>query len=112
MFPHESTKEPNQWDFITAMVNEVTYQMYNGNVFVIPKNWVPTGVSIVTSVWKMNLKQNINTRDIKECKAHLNIYGSREIRGIHYEQTYMPAASWNSIILPMILSSVHKWKTV
>ena len=33
-------------------------------------------------------------------------------KGIHYDQTYGPVASWNSIRLILILSSVNKWKMV
>ena len=60
----------------------------------------------------MKRKQYIKTRDIKKWKALLNIDGSRMKKGIHYEETYAPVASRNSIRLLLILSSVYKWKTV
>ena len=60
----------------------------------------------------MKRKKDIKEISIKNPKSHLNIKGSRMKKGVHYEQTYEPVASWNSIRLLLTLSLVHKWKTV
>ena len=41
----------------------------------------------------------------------MNIDGSRMKKGIHYEQTYAPVASWNSIRLLLTMTAIHKWHT-
>lgn len=43
----------------------------------------------------MKGKQETKTKDINKWKAHLNLYGSRMKKGIYYEQTHVPVASWN-----------------
>ena len=68
-------KEPDWKEFITSMVNEVTYQMDNESYSIIPKSQVPNGVTILPAVWKMKCKQDREKRDIKRWKALLNIYG-------------------------------------
>jgi len=31
--------------------------------------------------------------------------------GVHYDETYAPVASWNSIRMLLTLSAVHGWHT-
>ncbi len=59
----------------------------------------------------MKRKQNIKTREIKKYKARLNINGSRMKKGIHYDQTYAPVASWNSIRVLLALAAAKGWHT-
>ena len=97
MYLHEAMKDPDQEEFITAMVTEVTNHMDDGNYPIINKSWVPTGATILHEVCKMKRKQYIKTISIDKWKARLNIDGSRMKRRIHYDQTYVLVASWNSI---------------
>ena len=69
-------------------------------------------MTILPEFCQMKRSQDIKTRDIKKCKARLNIYDPRMKKGICYEQKYTPDASWNSICLILTLSLVHRWKTV
>ena len=94
------------------MVQEEKDQMDNENYFITTNIQVPSGVTILHAIWKMNSKQGINTKSIKKWKSHLHIYGSRMKKGIHHEKTYAPITSWNSIRFLILLSLVHKWKTV
>ena len=59
----------------------------------------------------MKRKRDIRTRHIKKYKARLNIDGSRMKYGQHYDQTYAPVASWNSIRTVLIMAALHKWHT-
>jgi hypothetical protein len=59
----------------------------------------------------MRRKRDIKTRAIKKYKARLNIDGSRMKYGKHYDQTYAPVASWNSIKTLLIMSALHGWHT-
>ena len=54
MYLHETMKEPDWKEFITSMVNEVTYQMDNESYSIIPKSQVPNGVTILPEVWKLS----------------------------------------------------------
>ena len=112
MYLHESMEDPNWKDFIITMMKEVTYHMDNGNYSIIPKSQVPTGATILPEVWHIKRKQNIKARYIKKWKALLNIDGSRIKKGIHYDQTYVSVAFWNSILLRLKILSVYKWETV
>ena len=56
-------------------------------------------------------KRDIKTRLIKKYKARLNIDGSKMKQGLHYDLTYAPVASWNSIRLLLILVAVKGWHT-
>ena len=38
IYLHDAMKETDRKEFITVMVNEVTYQMYNWNYSIIPKS--------------------------------------------------------------------------
>ena len=66
-------KDPDQEESIKAMVKEVTYQMNNGNHYIIPKSQVPTVLTVPPEVCQMKLNQDIKTRDIKNLKAHLKL---------------------------------------
>jgi hypothetical protein len=53
----------------------------------------------------------MKTRQIKKYKARLNIHDSKIKQGIHYDQTYAPVVSWNSIRALLIMSTLHNWHT-
>jgi hypothetical protein len=59
----------------------------------------------------MKRKRDIRTQEVKKYKARLNIDGSRMRAGEHYDLTYAPVASWNSVRLLLALAAVHGWKT-
>jgi len=111
MYMHEAMKEPDADQFREAMQKEWDDQLNNGNFSVRPRTEVPEGATILPAVWQMKRKRNIKTRQIKKYKARLNIDGSRMKYGQHYDQTYAPVASWNSIRTLLIMSALHKWHT-
>jgi len=51
------------------------------------------------------------TRQIKKYKARLNLDGSKMKQGQHYDQTYAPVATWNSIRTMLILAAYDGWYT-
>ena len=57
----------------------------------------------------MKRKQDIKYRKVKKWKARLNIDGSRTTKGVHYDQTYAPVASWNSIRMILTQTALHGW---
>ena len=57
----------------------------------------------------MKRKRDIKTRAIKKYKARLNLDGSRQRKGKHYNQTHAPVTSWKFIRLLLILIVKHGW---
>ena len=102
-------KEPDSRHFKEAMIKEVDDQMGNKNFSIIPRSSVPKGKTILPTVWQMKRKRDIKTRRIKKYKARLNIDGSRMQKGIHYDQTYAPVATWKSIRLLLIMVAKYGW---
>ena len=92
-----------------AMQKEVNDQMENGNFSIIKRSEVPKGKIILPAVWQMKRKRNIRTRKVKKYKARLNLDGSRQSKGIHYDQTYAPVTSWKFIRLLLILIVKCGW---
>jgi hypothetical protein len=111
MYLHEATKEPDAPQFIEAMVREVTDQMGNKKNSIMLRKDVPKGASILPAVWQMKRKRNIKTQAIKKWKARLNIDGSRMKAGVHYDETYAPVASWNSVRMLLAMSAMNNWCT-
>jgi hypothetical protein len=97
MYLHEAMQEPDKEQFKEAMVKEVKDQMDNGNFIVVERSAVPDNELIMPTVWQMKRKRDIITRAIKKWKVRLNIDGSKMIQGTHYEESYLPVATWNSI---------------
>jgi Reverse transcriptase (RNA-dependent DNA polymerase). len=112
MYHHEAMREPDRDEFKKAMQKEIDDQMENGNFEIIKRREVPKGATILPAVWQMKRKRDILSRQVKKWKARLNVDGSRMKKGIHYDQTYAPVASWNSIRTLLALTAIHNWHTV
>ena len=111
MYLHEAMQQHDREKFVEAMEKEVHDQMANGNFTIVKRSNVPEGKTILPSVWQMRRKRDIKTRTVKKYKARLNIDGSRMRKGVHYDQTYAPVVSWNSIRLLLVLVAIHGWNT-
>jgi len=111
MYMHEAMKQHDADEFRKAMEKEWKDQMGNGNFTILERSKVPEGAAVLPAVWQMKRKRDIKTRQVKKYKARLNIDGSRMKHGVHYDQTYAPVASWNSIRTLLIMSALHKWHT-
>ena len=85
--------------------------MENGNFTIVHKATVPKDRVILPAVWQMKRKRDIKSRKVKKYKARLNIDGSRMVKGLHYDQTYAPVASWNSIRVLLALVATFGWHT-
>ena len=109
MYLHQAMKEPDWSNFQEAMKKEVNDQMENKNFSIIRRSDVPKGKTILPAVWQMKRKRDIRTRKIKKYKARLNLDGSRQRKGIHYDQTYAPVTSWKFIRLLLILIVKCGW---
>ena len=106
MYMHQAMKEPDREQFKEAMEKEVKDQMDNGNFIVVKRSSVPADQPVMPTVWQMKRKRDILTRKIKKWKARLNIDGSKMVKGVHYEESYSPVATWNSIRPARLSSSI------
>ncbi len=93
------------------MEKEVKDQLNNGNFTIMHRDDVPDDKTILPAVWQMKRKRDIRSREIKKYKAHLNIDGSKMKKGVHYDQTYAPVASWNSIRVLLAMVATRGWHT-
>jgi Reverse transcriptase (RNA-dependent DNA polymerase) len=72
---------------------------------------VPAGTVIFPSVWAMKQKRRVKTREVYKWKVRLAFDGSRQVEGVHYDQTYAPVASWETIRLLLAMVLQNDWKT-
>jgi hypothetical protein len=111
LYYHQAMKEPDRNEFESGMEKEIKDQFENGD-FTVNKSEVPEGQTILPAVWQMRRKRDARTGRIKKYKARHNIDGSRMQRGEHYNDTYSPVASWNSVRMLLTMTAVHGcWHT-
>ena len=71
----------------------------------------PRGSHNTSSGIKNEKEKGYQIKESEKYKARLNIDGSCMQYGKHYDQTYAPVASWNSIWTLLILSALFSWHT-
>ena len=111
MYMHQAMKQKDESEFVKAMKKEVNDQTRNGNFSIVERKSIPKGKTILNAVWQMRRKRDIKTREIKKYKARLNINGSKMRKGIDYDDTYAPVATWRAIRLILSLAAAHNWHT-
>ncbi len=111
LYYHQAMREPDRKEFESGMEKVINDQFENGNFTVILRSEVPDGCIILPAVWQMRRKKDARTGRIKKYKARLNIDGSRMKYGEHYNETYSPVASWNSVRMLLTMTAVHGWHT-
>ena len=75
------------------------------------KRALPKTATVLPTVWQLKRKIEIKSGTIKNHKARLNINNSNTKQGIYNDQSYAPAASWNSIRMLLIMTDIHDWHT-
>ena len=111
LYLHEVIKT-NDWPrFRLAQEKEIDDRMEGQNFSVIHKSQITKLAIVLPAVWELKWKRDIKSGSIKKYKARLNIDGSRMRQGVHYDHSYAPVASWNSIRMLLIMTAVHGWHT-
>jgi hypothetical protein len=59
----------------------------------------------------MRRKRRIATRQVYKWKARLNIDGSKQVKGVNYQDTYAPVASWSTIRMVLTMAILKSWPT-
>jgi hypothetical protein len=112
MYLHQARKEDDWPNFKQAMQQEVKSHLDNENFILIKKSEIPNNVKILPCVWSLKRKRRIATGEVYRWKARLNLDGSKQVAGIHYDESHASVASWPIIRTMMSISQVNKWKTI
>ena len=59
----------------------------------------------------MKRKRHIKTNSIYKWKARLNVHGGKQVKDVHYWETYSPVVKWSSIRLFLTLAIIKGWHT-
>ena len=106
---HEARREKDWPKFQEAMQIEVDGQMRNKNFKLRLRSSLPAGTQVLPGVWVLKRKRRLLTGQIYKWKARLNLDGSRQIKGVHFDLTYAPVASWSVIRMLLVLVLAWKW---
>lgn len=94
---------------VLAMQKELDDHTSRGNWKLIPRKDLPKNATVLPSVRAMKCKRIISTWEIYKWKARINIDGSKQVKGVHYEQTYSPVVAWCMTRFFLIQSLLWKW---
>jgi hypothetical protein len=94
----ETRKEDDFPKFFEAMQKEVDDHTREGHWKLVRRRDVPKGATILPAVWSLKRKRRIATREIYKWKARINIDGSKQVHGVHYDETYSPVVAWPTTI--------------
>ena len=111
MYYHEALKEPDKDKFLNAMDLEVNSQIEGGVITLVDKATVPQDTKIFATIWALRRKRKIMTGEVYKHKARMNLDGSKQVKGIHYDQSYAPVVTWPSIRLMLALVLMNGWHT-
>ena len=111
LYFHEAVKQKDRKQFLLAMEEEINSNITDNTFTLTHISEIPQDATILPSVWALRRKRDLKTQQIKRWKARLNVDGSKMIKGVHYDTTYAPVASWAVIRLFLIIAVTNKWYT-
>jgi hypothetical protein len=107
----QARKEPDFPKFMEAMQQEIDAHTKGGHWKIMNRIDIPIDATVLPAVWSMKRKRRIASREIYKWKARLNIDGSRQIQGVHYQDTYSPVVSWPTTRFFLIHALLKGWCT-
>jgi len=66
---------------------------------------------VLPAVWSMKCKRRIAAREVYKWKASLNVDGSKQKPGAHFDETYSPVVAWPTTRFFLIQALINKRKT-
>jgi Reverse transcriptase (RNA-dependent DNA polymerase) len=111
MYYHQAMRQLDAKDFLKAVQEEFAGMLSNQISSFTELTRVPPETVVFLAVWAMKRKQQVKTREVYKWKARLAFDGSWQVEGVHYDQTYAPVASWETIRLLLNMVLKNKWKT-
>jgi Reverse transcriptase (RNA-dependent DNA polymerase) len=106
LYLHEALKAKDSEEFKRAMVHEVQQHTNRKHWEPIEKKDLPPNTIILPAVWAMKRKRRIDSREVYKWKSRLNIGGHKMRAGIHFDNTFSPVVSWQSVRLLLIIATV------
>jgi hypothetical protein len=107
----QARKEDDYPKFMEAMQKEVDAHTEGGHWEIMRRTEIPGGATVLPAVWSMKRKRRISNRQVYKWKARLNIDGSKQIRGVHYQDTYSPVVSWAMTRFFLVQALLKGWHT-
>jgi len=112
LYLHEARKQPD-WDkFKMAMNEEISQHIKNKNFVIIQKKNDMKNIDELPAVWALRRKRKMPDGSVTKYKSRLNIDGSRQIKGVHYQESWAPVATWSTIRLMNTWAIINNWKTI
>ena len=111
MYWGQAMNEPDAEQFQNAAIKEFNDHSIRNHWELIERINVPTGKTVIPSVWSMKRKRDIKTRQITKYKARLNIHGGKQVFGEDYYETFAPVVTWMTIRLILVLSLICGWES-
>jgi hypothetical protein len=101
-------KHPDRINFIEAIEKELQGHYKEGNYELFPRAKLPKDALVLPHVWQLRRKRVTKTGEISEWKARVCIDGSKQKKGIHYEETYAPVVSWGATRFFLTLATINQ----
>ncbi len=69
---------------------------------------MPDDVTVLPCQWVLKIKRNADG-SIERYKARLVIFGNRQVKGVHYFETYAPVVRHTSLLVLIALATARGW---
>ena len=103
-------KAPDADKFVTTQAMEIKGLMASGVMKAHPCTSLPKGARLLSSLWSYRRKR-LPDGTLLNHKACLCVNGKEQPLGHDYWETYAPMASWSTICLLLLLSTMMNLKT-
>jgi hypothetical protein len=97
LYMHKALKAPDDNKFKEAMVLEINQHTIRNNWTPVHKDTLPEGTIILPAIWAMQHKRRIDNHKIYKWKSRLNLGGHKMQQGIHFDETFSPVVTWQTI---------------
>ena len=105
----QAMEESYRKEFLNAAIKEVNSHWKTNQWKLHPSSSVPKGQPILDSVWDMNRKRDIMTRQVYKCKASLSLNVGQKEYGVNYFNIYLHVIMWFSTRTLLTLTVINKW---
>ncbi len=107
----QAMKASDSKQFCKAMKQEFNSHTKQKHCVFVLRSSLLRGTKVLLPVWVMRRKRRIATGLVYNWKAHLNIHGGQQVKGVHYWETYSPMVCWALIRFALALSILNGWYT-
>jgi hypothetical protein len=109
MYYDQALQQPDAKQFANAIVKEVNGHVNNKHWTLVKRMDVPKEAQVVPSVWAMQRKCDLTTKEVIKHKARLDLHGGKQVYGMNYFETYAPVVTWFAIMLMIVFGIIFCW---